>query len=132
MAEQTCPKCGTRFSTGEGWDKAAMSVLSQAPAVPDMATQVRQHVFAEVRNIAPSSNVSRLLFILACLARCNLGALSIALVRRSVASLRCRLHTRSNGRAGTMLLPWRSSSTGFPFWEPVPPIPASWPRHLAL
>jgi transcriptional regulator NrdR family protein len=71
MAEQTCPKCGTRFSTGEGWAKAAMSVLSQAPAVPDMATQVRcphcQHVFAEVRNIAPSSNVSRLLFILACL-----------------------------------------------------------------
>ena len=72
MAEQTCPKCGTQFSTSEGWAKAAMSVLSQAPAVADMATQVRcphcHYVFAEVRNIAPSSKVSRILFILACLA----------------------------------------------------------------
>ncbi len=72
MAEQICPKCGALFSTSGGWAKAAMSVLSQAPAVPDFATQVRcphcNHMFPEVRNIAPSSKRSRALFILVCIA----------------------------------------------------------------
>lgn len=55
MAKQTCPKCGTQFSTSEGWGKAALSLLMPAPAVPDMATQVRcpqcQHLFAEIRHL---------------------------------------------------------------------------------
>ena len=72
MAELTCPKCGNRFSTSEGWAKAAMSVLSQAPAVPDMATQVRcpqcHHVFAEIRNTPALSKGARIVFIVACLA----------------------------------------------------------------
>ena len=57
MAEQTCPKCGTAFPLAEGWAKAALSLTIQAPAVRDMATQVRcpncGHVFAdsEVRHL---------------------------------------------------------------------------------
>jgi uncharacterized C2H2 Zn-finger protein len=74
MEEQTCPKCGTKFPTSEGWAKAVVSLLIPAPAVPDMATQVRcphcHHLFAdgEVRYLASSrSKVSRVLVILACL-----------------------------------------------------------------
>lgn len=51
MAEQTCPKCGTRFSAGDDWAKGAVSLLIPAPAVRDMATQVRcpkcGHAFAD-------------------------------------------------------------------------------------
>jgi RNA polymerase subunit RPABC4/transcription elongation factor Spt4 len=51
MAEQTCPKCGTHFLTGEDWAKSAVSLLIPAPAVPDMATQLRclhcHHLFAD-------------------------------------------------------------------------------------
>jgi hypothetical protein len=72
MAAQTCPKCGTQFPTSEGWAKSAVSVLIAAPAVPDMATQVRcphcHHLFAdgEVRHLASSPpKASRVLFILA-------------------------------------------------------------------
>ena len=60
MADQTCPKCGTRFPTGDGWPKAAVSLLIPAPAVPDMATQVRcprcHYLFAdgEIRYLATS------------------------------------------------------------------------------
>ena len=62
MAEQTCPKCGTKFPTSEGWAKATVSLLIPAPAVPDMATQVRcphcQHLFAdgEVRHLSSSDS----------------------------------------------------------------------------
>jgi len=72
MAKQTCPKCGTQFPTGDGWAKTTLSLLVPAPAVPDMATQVRcphcGHLFAEgeVRHLAPWSKLSRLLFIIAC------------------------------------------------------------------
>jgi hypothetical protein len=74
MEEQTCPKCGTRFPTSEGWAKTAVSLTIPAPAVPDMATQVRcpkcHHLFAdsEVRHLAAShSRVPRVLVIVACL-----------------------------------------------------------------
>ena len=74
MEEQTCPKCGTRFPTSDGWAKSAVSLLVPAPAVPDMATQVRcphcDHLFADgdVRYLdASPSRVSRVLIILVCL-----------------------------------------------------------------
>ena len=75
MAKQTCPKCATQFPTGngwEGWAKTTLSLLVPAPAVPDMATQVRcphcGHLFAEseVRHLAPWGKLSRVLFIIAC------------------------------------------------------------------
>src|SRR5512140_3616942 len=51
MAHLECPKCGTKFKSGEGWANVAVATLIEAPAVPDMATQMRcpqcQHVFAE-------------------------------------------------------------------------------------
>ena len=51
MAQQECPKCGTRFTASKDWANAAVATLIDAPAVPDMATQVRcpqcQHLFAE-------------------------------------------------------------------------------------
>jgi uncharacterized C2H2 Zn-finger protein len=51
MAMQECPRCGARFSAHDGWAKVALSTLMIAPAVPDMATQVRcprcQYLFAE-------------------------------------------------------------------------------------
>jgi uncharacterized C2H2 Zn-finger protein len=59
MAEQTCPKCGTSFPLADGWAKAAVSLTIQAPAVRDMATQVRcphcGYVFAdsETRYLQP-------------------------------------------------------------------------------
>ena len=74
MEEQTCPKCGSRFSTSDGWAKSAVSLLVQAPAVRDMATQVRcphcQHLFSdgEVRYLDASRfKVSRVLILLVCL-----------------------------------------------------------------
>ena len=71
MAEQTCPKCGTQFRTSDGWAKSAVSLLIPAPAVPDMATQVRcpqcHHLFAdgEVRHLSssPSKTLRTLVFI---------------------------------------------------------------------
>ena len=51
MALLECPKCGTRFPTDNDWAKSAVSTLVVAPAVQDMATQVRcpkcHHLFAE-------------------------------------------------------------------------------------
>ena len=51
MAQQECPKCGAQFTASEGWANIAVATLIDAPAIPDMATQVRcpqcQHVFAE-------------------------------------------------------------------------------------
>lgn len=68
MAKQICTNCGTQFSIGEGWAKAAVSLLIPAPAVPDLATQVRcphcQHVFAEIRHRDPPSKLSQILLIL--------------------------------------------------------------------
>ena len=51
MATLKCPKCDSKFSVEDGWAKAAVSTLIAAPAVRDMATQVRcptcRHLFAE-------------------------------------------------------------------------------------
>jgi uncharacterized C2H2 Zn-finger protein len=51
MATLKCPKCDSKFSAGDGWAKAAVSTLIAAPAIPDMATQVRcpecRYLFAE-------------------------------------------------------------------------------------
>lgn len=60
MVELECPRCGARFPGGEGWAKSALSTLIVAPAVQDMATQVRcprcQHLFAasETRHLRAS------------------------------------------------------------------------------
>jgi predicted RNA-binding Zn-ribbon protein involved in translation (DUF1610 family) len=41
MASLVCPHCGAAIPTKRSWAEAAVSTLVQAPAVPDMATQVR-------------------------------------------------------------------------------------------
>lgn len=41
MARLKCPECGTLIESREGWAKAALSTLMVAPAVADMATQIR-------------------------------------------------------------------------------------------
>lgn len=41
MATLKCPKCGSDVPAGGGWARAAVSLLVAAPAVPDMASQVR-------------------------------------------------------------------------------------------
>jgi hypothetical protein len=51
MQSRTCPKCASTFSVSDGWAKSAVALLMPAPAVPDMATQVRcpycHHLFAD-------------------------------------------------------------------------------------
>jgi hypothetical protein len=52
MPTRACPKCGSAVPmSDEGWAKSAISLLVPAPAIPDMATQVRcqncGHLFAE-------------------------------------------------------------------------------------
>ena len=51
METRTCPRCGSHVPTSHGWAKSAVSLLMQAPAIPDMATQLRcpncQHLFAD-------------------------------------------------------------------------------------
>lgn len=65
MAKQTCPNCGVTFSTNTGWANAAISTLIAAPAVPDMASQVRcpecQHLItnSELRYLSASSSGPR-------------------------------------------------------------------------
>ena len=62
MAALQCPRCDLKFPARDGWAKAAVSVLMAAPAVPDMATQVRcprcGYLFAEgeVRYLAATSS----------------------------------------------------------------------------
>ena len=41
MAKMRCPKCDSEVPAEDGWAKAALSSMIPAPAVPDMATQVR-------------------------------------------------------------------------------------------
>ena len=75
MAKVICPRCEAEVSTSDGWASAAVSTTIAAPAVPDMATQVRcpncQYVFAdsEVRhNLPPHLSVRHLLWTLPILA----------------------------------------------------------------
>ncbi|MCX7892043.1 MAG: zinc-ribbon domain-containing protein [Burkholderiales bacterium] len=73
MADQECPRCGAQFPTGDAWAKRAVSLLIPAPAVPDMATQVRcprcGYVFAdgEVRHLraGPSGRARTLIALVA-------------------------------------------------------------------
>ena len=61
METRTCPRCGSEVPTSSGWAKSAVSLLMQAPAVPDMATQLRcpmcHYLFtdADVRHESASS-----------------------------------------------------------------------------
>lgn len=41
MAHLRCPRCGADLPSERTWDQVAVSTLIAAPAVPDMATQVR-------------------------------------------------------------------------------------------
>lgn len=41
MASLSCPHCGAALPSERTWAQAAVSTLVPAPAVPDMATQVR-------------------------------------------------------------------------------------------
>lgn len=41
MASLHCPHCGASIPTHRSWAEVAISTLVPAPAVPDMATQVR-------------------------------------------------------------------------------------------
>lgn len=41
MASLHCPHCGASMPNQRSWAEAAVSTLIAAPAVPDMATQVR-------------------------------------------------------------------------------------------
>lgn len=41
MATLKCPHCGKPMASERTWAQAAMSTLMAAPAIPDMATQVR-------------------------------------------------------------------------------------------
>ena len=73
MQSRTCPKCASTFSVSDGWAKSAVALLMPAPAVLDMATQVRcpscRHLFADgdVRyQDADSSHRTRPLVLTAC------------------------------------------------------------------
>ncbi len=41
MASLNCPNCGAPMPSRRTWAQAAVSTLIAAPAIPDMATQVR-------------------------------------------------------------------------------------------
>lgn len=41
MATLKCPHCGGSIESGRTWAQAAVSTLMAAPAIPDMATEVR-------------------------------------------------------------------------------------------
>lgn len=70
MAPLQCPKCDVKFTVGDGWAKSAISTLMPAPAVPDMATQVRcpkcQYLFAEgeIRHLASSRSKGTVAIVL--------------------------------------------------------------------
>ena len=41
MSTLKCPHCGSPIESGRTWAQAAVSTLMAAPAIPDMATEVR-------------------------------------------------------------------------------------------
>ena len=41
MVKMLCPRCGSEVPTEDGWAKAELSTMIPAPAIPDMASQVR-------------------------------------------------------------------------------------------
>lgn len=70
MARLRCPRCDATFSGGGGWAATAVAMLVPAPAVPDMATQVRcpncGHVFAqgEVRHLGTARSAAVVVLVL--------------------------------------------------------------------
>ena len=49
MPKRACPKCGNSVPLSDGWASAAVPLLMPAPAIPDMATQVRcQHCWHHI------------------------------------------------------------------------------------
>lgn len=71
MARKHCPHCGAELPASERWAQTALSTLVAAPAVRDMATQVRcpkcEHVLvdSEVRYLRASRLRPAILFWLA-------------------------------------------------------------------
>lgn len=41
MSMRTCPNCGCEVPVDDAWAGSVLSLLMPAPAIPDMATQVR-------------------------------------------------------------------------------------------
>jgi uncharacterized C2H2 Zn-finger protein len=70
MDDEECPKCGAHFPADDSWAKSALSILVAAPAVRDLATQVRcpkcGHVFCEreARHLRPSSPVGLMILLI--------------------------------------------------------------------
>lgn len=60
MVQEECPNCGAQVPAGDAFAKSALSVLIAAPAVQDLATQLRcsqcGHAFSarEVRHLRSS------------------------------------------------------------------------------
>jgi len=69
MGDEECPKCGAHFPTADAWAKSALSTLVVAPAVQDLATQVRcphcGHVFPEreARHLRTSWPMGLMIFL---------------------------------------------------------------------
>ena len=65
MAKMRCPKCGSDVSSEDGWAKAALSTMIPAPAISDMASQVRcpscQVVFAQTDVLYTGASAPRYL-----------------------------------------------------------------------
>lgn len=54
MASLTCPHCGASAPSRRTWAQAAVSTPIAAPAVPDMATQVRDLRYTAAEHFKPS------------------------------------------------------------------------------
>jgi uncharacterized C2H2 Zn-finger protein len=69
MGDEECPKCGAHFPAADAWAKSALSILVVAPAVQDLATQVRcpqcGHVFPEreVRHLRSSRPIGLMILL---------------------------------------------------------------------
>ena len=67
MASLKCPHCGASLPSQRTWAQTAVSTLMGAPAVPDMATQVRcdkcgrLSAASDLRHTAADLKASRLL-----------------------------------------------------------------------
>jgi uncharacterized C2H2 Zn-finger protein len=69
MGDEECPQCGAHFPAADAWAKSALSILVVAPAVQDLATQVRcpqcGHVFPEreVRHLRSSRPIGSMILL---------------------------------------------------------------------
>lgn len=73
MEKQICPKCGAQFQTDDAWAKVVVSLVNPAPAVRDMATQLRcphcafRFADSDISYLAPWSWKARVSLIVGCL-----------------------------------------------------------------